>query len=252
MFYLLATLVPFLVAISLYHTARYWRAAVLDGFARDRWLERPARRGDALAPAAAHDPHRWVRQDVTVKALSDTRLVAATMPESYAVGDATIVRSLSGGASLPSGLTSGLRYTAWSYAPQPRPAQLARSRPTYPRALVERNGFYKGATLSYFAFAFIPRFLWPAKPQIAMGEYGRGWVTSARTSSNQLFGAVLGDNGVQIGTPFVSGAKVLARVLSQGKGEKLVVFKYKPKKRYRRKTGHRQRLTTLAIREITV
>src|SRR5437773_12340228 len=57
------------------------------------------------------------------------------------------------------------------------------------------------------------------------------------------------DNGVQIGTPFISRAKVLARVLSQGKGEKLVVFKYKPKKRYRRKTGHRQRLTTLAIRE---
>ena len=57
-------------------------------------------------------------------------------------------------------------------------------------------------------------------------------------------------NGVQIGAPFVSGAKVLARVLSHGKGEKLIVFKFKPKKRYRRKTGHRQNLTRLAIKEI--
>jgi large subunit ribosomal protein L21 len=58
---------------------------------------------------------------------------------------------------------------------------------------------------------------------------------------------VSNDDGVQIGTPLVSGAKVLARVVSQGKGQKLVVFKYKPKKRYRRKTGHRQNLTRLQI-----
>ena len=64
---------------------------------------------------------------------------------------------------------------------------------------------------------------------------------------------VMDDNkGVQIGSPFVSGAKVLARVVSQGKGEKLIVFKYKPKKRYRRKTGHRQSLTRLSITEISV
>ncbi len=61
-----------------------------------------------------------------------------------------------------------------------------------------------------------------------------------------------GDDGVQIGTPLVGGAKVLARVVSQGKGPKLIVFKYKPKKRYRRKTGHRQSITRLAIKEISV
>jgi large subunit ribosomal protein L21 len=59
-------------------------------------------------------------------------------------------------------------------------------------------------------------------------------------------------DGVQIGAPFVSGAKVLARVVSQGKGEKLIVFKYKPKKRYRRKTGHRQSLTRLSITDISL
>lgn len=61
---------------------------------------------------------------------------------------------------------------------------------------------------------------------------------------------VSGDNGVQIGTPFVGGAKVVARVVGPAKGEKLIVFKYKAKKRYRRKTGHRQGLTRLNIKEI--
>lgn len=61
---------------------------------------------------------------------------------------------------------------------------------------------------------------------------------------------VSGDNGVEVGTPLVNGARVIATVLAQSKGPKLIVFKYKPKKRYRRKTGHRQNLTMLAIKEI--
>ena len=60
------------------------------------------------------------------------------------------------------------------------------------------------------------------------------------------------DNGVQVGTPLVSGARVLATVVSHDKGNKLIIFKYKPKKRYRRKTGHRQSLTRLAIKEIAL
>ncbi len=63
---------------------------------------------------------------------------------------------------------------------------------------------------------------------------------------------VSGDNGVTVGTPTVQGARVLARVLGEAKGEKLIVFKYKPKKRYRRKTGHRQSLTRLSIKEIAL
>jgi large subunit ribosomal protein L21 len=63
---------------------------------------------------------------------------------------------------------------------------------------------------------------------------------------------VSGDDGVKIGTPFLKGAKVLAKVVSQDKGPKLIIFKYKPKKRYRRKTGHRQRITRLAIKDIKV
>ena len=63
---------------------------------------------------------------------------------------------------------------------------------------------------------------------------------------------VSGDDGVQVGTPVVNGAKVIAKVLSQGKGEKLAIFKFKPKKRYRRHTGHRQNITMLSIKEISI
>lgn len=57
-------------------------------------------------------------------------------------------------------------------------------------------------------------------------------------------------NKVSVGRPTVEGTKVIAEVLGEGKGEKIIVFKYKPKVRYRRKTGHRQIYTKLAIKEI--
>ncbi|PJF48026.1 MAG: 50S ribosomal protein L21 [Chloroflexi bacterium] len=55
------------------------------------------------------------------------------------------------------------------------------------------------------------------------------------------------DDGVQVGKPRISGREISARVLGQEKGEKLIVFKYKPKKRYRKKAGHRQTYTKLKI-----
>lgn len=58
---------------------------------------------------------------------------------------------------------------------------------------------------------------------------------------------VSGESGVSIGQPTVDGAKVVATVTDQIRGPKLTVFKYKPKKRYRRKTGHRQALTKVKI-----
>ncbi|HUP27942.1 MAG TPA: 50S ribosomal protein L21 [Chloroflexia bacterium] len=77
----------------------------------------------------------------------------------------------------------------------------------------------------------------------------------AAPGTNIELGEVLmvsGDDGVTVGNPLVSGAKVLARVVSQGKGEKLIIFKFKAKKRYRRKTGHRQSLTRIAITDISL
>lgn len=55
---------------------------------------------------------------------------------------------------------------------------------------------------------------------------------------------------VRVGSPTVKGAKVIAEVVGEGKGEKVIVFKYKPKVRYRRMKGHRQFHTRLAIKEI--
>ena len=57
---------------------------------------------------------------------------------------------------------------------------------------------------------------------------------------------------VTVGSPEVAGAKVIADVLGEEKGKKVIVFKYKPKVRYRRKLGHRQTHTKLRIREIVV
>jgi large subunit ribosomal protein L21 len=61
---------------------------------------------------------------------------------------------------------------------------------------------------------------------------------------------VADDQGVRVGQPTVEGAKVRATVLEHGKGRKVVVFKYKAKNRYRRKTGHRQWFTRLRVDEI--
>jgi large subunit ribosomal protein L21 len=55
---------------------------------------------------------------------------------------------------------------------------------------------------------------------------------------------------VTVGTPTVDGAKVVATSQGEGKGDKVIVFKYKPKVRYRKKTGHRQLYTRLVIDEI--
>jgi large subunit ribosomal protein L21 len=56
-----------------------------------------------------------------------------------------------------------------------------------------------------------------------------------------------GSGTTRVGTPVVSGATVTATVDDHYRGEKLVVFKYKPKKRYRRRIGHRQALSHLTI-----
>ena len=56
---------------------------------------------------------------------------------------------------------------------------------------------------------------------------------------------------VKVGTPHLKGAKVSAEILAQVKGPKLVVFKFRRRKAYRKRTGHRQQYTTLKITGIT-
>lgn len=60
------------------------------------------------------------------------------------------------------------------------------------------------------------------------------------------------DEDVKVGTPLVEGAKVKAKVLSHGKGDKIIIFKYKPKKRQRTKKGHRQPYTEVEITNVEI
>ena len=57
--------------------------------------------------------------------------------------------------------------------------------------------------------------------------------------------------GMKLGAPLLSGAKVEGKVMEQGKGKKVVVVKYKPKVHYRRKRGHRQLFTKVKIEKIS-
>jgi len=61
---------------------------------------------------------------------------------------------------------------------------------------------------------------------------------------------IANDGDVTVGTPTIEGARVLAEVEAQGRAKKIIVFKYKSKVRARKKTGHRQAFTQLAVQEI--
>jgi large subunit ribosomal protein L21 len=64
--------------------------------------------------------------------------------------------------------------------------------------------------------------------------------------------AISGTNAARVGTPTVEGASVVAKIVGQPRGTKVIVFKKKRRKNYRRKRGHRQELTVLKIEEIRV
>ena len=64
--------------------------------------------------------------------------------------------------------------------------------------------------------------------------------------------AVSRDGEVEFGKPFVNGARVVAQVQTHYKDRKIIVYKYKPKTRYRRKRGHRQNYTRILIQDIEI
>lgn len=61
---------------------------------------------------------------------------------------------------------------------------------------------------------------------------------------------LLGGDAPKIGTPLVSGAKVKAQILNHDRGERLVVFKFKRRKRFKKRNGHRQHFTAVKITSI--
>jgi large subunit ribosomal protein L21 len=60
------------------------------------------------------------------------------------------------------------------------------------------------------------------------------------------------EGDIRIGRPVVEGAKVVGEILAQTKGDKLIVYKTKKRKGYHKKNGHRQQLTSMKIREISI
>ena len=70
------------------------------------------------------------------------------------------------------------------------------------------------------------------------------------TFGEVLLGAT--DNDLKVGAPLVDGAAVTAEVVKHGRGEKIVVFKFKRRKNYRRKQGHRQGYTEVRVSEINL
>ena len=63
---------------------------------------------------------------------------------------------------------------------------------------------------------------------------------------------LVGGESVKVGTPLVNGALVKAEIVAQGRDRKLIVFKFRRRKNYRRKAGHRQPYTELKITGVTV
>lgn len=59
-------------------------------------------------------------------------------------------------------------------------------------------------------------------------------------------------NNVKVGVPTLTNAKVTAEIVKHGRGEKIIVFKFKRRKNYARKQGHRQGFTEVRIRDITL
>ena len=89
--------------------------------------------------------------------------------------------------------------------------------------------------------------------KVAPGDVIRVEKLSSEVDSEITLDKILlveNDGELKVGSPVVDGAKVTAKVLSHGRGKKILVFKYKPKKNYRRRQGHRQPYTELRIEKI--
>ncbi|MBQ6151419.1 MAG: 50S ribosomal protein L21 [Mogibacterium sp.] len=88
--------------------------------------------------------------------------------------------------------------------------------------------------------------------RVQQGDELRVEKLDAKEGDKVVFDEVVavGGDKLVVGTPFVEGYAVTAEVLTQGKGDKVVIYKYKAKKDYRRKNGHRQPFTLVKITDI--
>ncbi|RIN87286.1 50S ribosomal protein L21 [Mammaliicoccus sciuri] len=90
--------------------------------------------------------------------------------------------------------------------------------------------------------------------QVKVEEGQTIWVEKLDVNEGESFTfdqvLFVGGDSVKVGSPVVEGASVTAKVEKQGRGKKITVFKYKAKKNYKRKQGHRQPYTKLTIEKI--
>jgi large subunit ribosomal protein L21 len=89
--------------------------------------------------------------------------------------------------------------------------------------------------------------------RVAPGDLVRIEHLEGDVGSAVEFGEVLlasADDAVRIGTPLVSGARVRGTIVAQGRDRKILIFKKKRRKNYRRRRGHRQSITTVRVTEI--
>ena len=88
----------------------------------------------------------------------------------------------------------------------------------------------------------------------SVGDKFRVEKLSGETSTEIVFDKILavggGESEAKFGNPYVSGARVTAEIIKQGKADKVLVFKYKSKKNIRKMRGHRQYFTEVVIRNI--
>ncbi len=90
--------------------------------------------------------------------------------------------------------------------------------------------------------------------KVAEGQKLRIEKLKAEEGSEVVFDDVLmvaSDTDLKVGTPKVEGAKVSAKIAKQARARKIIVFKYRAKKRYKKKAGHRQHFTEVEIKKIS-
>jgi transglutaminase-like putative cysteine protease len=142
---------------------QYWRMSTLETFTDDRWIEHlfPVSMGTArgrlptspLAPRRDRRPGSWLRQEVTVAGLDDTRVPAATEPALIDGTSLGRVEVMQGGVMLAQRpLRRGETYTVWSHAPRPIPRQLAAAPARYPKA-AERYVHLESALFPWYGSA---------------------------------------------------------------------------------------------------
>ena len=153
----------------------YWRATTLDSFVKDHWREEqlsvdpiPLSDGNtnldavydpSMLPDSATDGRNWSTATVHVEALRDTHLVSPSGVVAYESGPVDDVNySADGVAQALRPVPRNTQYTAWAYQPQPKPAQLAKSPATYPRAIAD-----EGAYLEVARGRFVPPFGTPQR-----------------------------------------------------------------------------------------